>query len=110
MSVTVSYTLNISPSAEERHAQSSKDNSTEASLSFDLPSPDSKRNYESISSESYYHGLSSAIKAAIEEVGDRLTEWRDAVGDEEKVKEKAVASLVKARKAKGDESDDEETI
>ena len=107
MSVIISYSLNISPSAKERLSQRRNDDGAEARLTFDL-APSGERDSES--GESYYANLSKAIGAATIEIGDRLTEWRDAVGDEEKVKEKSVASLTKGRKTIEDESDEEEPI
>lgn len=107
MSVIINYSLNISPSAKERLSQRRNDDGAEARLTFDL-APSGERDSES--GESYYANLSKAIGAATIEIGDRLTEWRDAVGDEEKVKEKSVASLTKGRKTIEDESDEEETI
>jgi len=107
MSVTIDYTLNVSPSAKDRRAEKLNDNGTEANLSFDVGCSPGGKDKISETSESYYGHLSTAIKAAITEVGNRLTEWRDAVGDGEKGKERAVASIAKARKATEDESEDD---
>ena len=107
MSVTIDYTLNVSPSAKDRRAQKSNNNGTEGNLSFNVVCSPGGKDGMSETSESYYGHLSTAIKAAIAEVGNRLTEWRDAVGDEEKAKERAVASIAKARKAAEDESEDD---
>lgn len=110
MLLSITYHLDVSSEANERRTP--KNGAADVQSTFSYPVIVTSQNSKSSESDSkaYYEELSKAVKLAIAEVGDRLTEWRDAVGNEEKEKERVVASLALARKAVNDESDDDETI
>lgn len=110
MSLSINYQLDVSSEASERRTPRAGTGDAQSTFVYSVIAT-SQNSKSSISdSKAYYEELSKAVKLAIAEVGDRLTEWRDAVGNEEKEKERIVASLALARKAANDESDDDETI
>lgn len=103
MAITIDLVLNVSAATKERLPPNASSAAT-STLSYPTLSK------SDTSASDYYSDLSSTLKAAIANVGDVLTIWRDAVGDEEREKEKLAASITKARIASGDMSDEEETI
>lgn len=103
MPITIDLALNVSAATKERLPSNASSDAT-STLSYPTLSK------SDTSTSKYYSNLSSTLKAAIVDVGDLLTTWRDAVGDEEREKEKVAASIAKARIASGDMSDEEETI
>ncbi|EJU02870.1 hypothetical protein DACRYDRAFT_21823 [Dacryopinax primogenitus] len=58
--------------------------------------------------EQYYAALRSAVVSAKEDLGERLTAWRDAVGDREKEKEGAVVGKKVPKPGEEEEMEDEE--
>lgn len=108
MSLKISYYLDVSIEVKERLAKVVDHGGAESIITYPIVTPSDVSN--PFDSKLYYAELSNALKLAIVEVGDRLTEWRDAVGNDEKEKERVAVSLAKARKAADDESDEEEVI
>ncbi|KAF8316124.1 hypothetical protein DL93DRAFT_2078377 [Clavulina sp. PMI_390] len=106
MSLSVSYDLSVSAEAQAR--KQPPDTSAEKSFSYAIAEPTSRTIAEVDTSNRYYAALSKALKDATKDVGDRLTEWRDVVGSDEKEKERTVAAMAQARKAADDSEDDDQ--
>lgn len=108
MSVSITYQLDVSNDARGRLAADTTTENPNATFSYPVKTPPTSA--ESTSSATYYAELSRAIRGATSEVGDRLTEWRDAVGNDEKEKERVAAAAAQARKAADEDSEEEEAL
>ncbi|KZT58382.1 hypothetical protein CALCODRAFT_482474 [Calocera cornea HHB12733] len=88
------------------------DQSLPAATSYTYPIASSSSSSSSStakpSNAEYYGAVRAAVAAAKEDMGAKLTAWRDAVGEGEKEKETRVVGVKKGKKVDEDMDDDEE--